>query len=309
MHVIDWLLNQNPVVKRLTKKYLLNQVVDDHEAGWIYDYLALYDMDEHLFGHGVYGPKFISTHYTMLELMDMEIDPSHPIYQDALRTLLSHEWSDHGYYRKHIHVDMCVAAMLLKMSAYGLSKDSKIYEMIDYILAYQMVDGGWNCCHERKPKPHISSVHTTLSVIEAFHQVLKHNYTYRNDEIKIALSNGIAVLLSRELYKNKKTGQPIHPAMMKATYPPRWKYDIMRALEVLASMNYPYDPRMADALTHLKTQMRGPLMRKGSKIPGRIHFPLEQGPYGAMNTLRMLKILKAYDRETYHQMIQKDMNL
>ncbi|RJX26006.1 MAG: hypothetical protein C4537_03430 [Acholeplasma sp.] len=306
MQVIDWLLLQNPVVKRLTKIHLLGQKVPYQTEGYINDYLNLFDANKKMWGGGVYSPKWISTHYTMLELMTMEIDPKHPIYQEGLKTLLTYLWPNHGMYNKHVHLDMCVSAMVLNMSAYGEHQSPKIDEIIDYILDHPMPDGGWNCSWERKPKPHISSVHTTLSVIEAFHQVLKQGYTYRRDEVRDALYQGIEVLLERDLFKNKKTGDPIHPIMTKASYPARWKYDILRALECFASIHFPYDPRMKDALDLLKSQMKGPFMPKGTKISGLTHFNLEQGRYGAMNTLRMLKVLKTYEPNTYQTLIQKD---
>ncbi len=306
MNIIDWLYEQNPVIKRLTKIHLLNETMPYSHEGFIQDYLDLFDHALKLWGQGVYSPKWISTHYTMLELMTMEINPKEEIYQKGLYTLLKYLWPNHGFYNKRVHVDMCVAAMILNMSAYGQIKDPKIEEMIDYILAHPMEDGGWNCSWERKPKPHTSSVHTTLSVLEALHQVLHQGYTYRRDEIREALYRGIETLLSRDLYKNKKTNEPIHPIMIKGSYPARWKYDILRVLEFLSTMHYPYDPRMQDAIDLLKSQMKGPFMPKGTKISGLTHIPLENGRYGAFNTLRMLKVLKSYEPNTYQTLIQKD---
>lgn len=306
MNILDWLLKQNPVINRLTRIHLLGETVPYQNEGYIKDYLQLFDHEKKMWGDGVYSPKWISTHYTMLELMTMEINPFEHIYQRGLETLLTHLWPNHGMYHKHVHMDMCVAAMVLNMSAYGHHKSQKIDEIIDYILDHPMPDGGWNCSWERRPKPHISSVHTTLSVIEALHQVLIREYTYRRDEVRDALYRGIEVLLDRELYKNKKTGDPIHPSMIKASYPARWKYDILRALECFASIHYPYDPRMKDALELLKSDMKGPFMPKGTKIPGLTRFNLEQGRYGSFNTLRMLKVLKTYDHTTYQALIQKD---
>ncbi len=42
--------------------------------------------------------------------------------------------------------------------------------------------------------------------------------------------------------------------------------------------------------------MHGPLVRSGSMHSGRIHFKLEEETYGRFNTLRMLKVLKVYDK-------------
>lgn len=306
MTIIDWLLIQNPTLQRLTKIHLLNQSIPYQSDGYIGDYLALFDHKTNQWGGGVYSPKWISTHYTSMELMYYEMDPLDPIFQSALDTVLSHEWGNHGMYQKKVHVDQCVAAMLLNLSTYGRRNDPQINEIIDYLLDYSMPDGGWNCAWERHPKTIIGSVHTTLSVLEAFHQTLKNGYTYRRDELIIAMNRGVELLLSRELYKTKKTNLPIHPSMTKGTFPPRWKYDILRALEFLVTINYPKDSRMDDAINLLKTQMKGPFMPKGSQIPGLLHFQLESGRFGGFNTLRMLKVLKKYEPETYQNLIILD---
>ena len=305
MNVIDILLAGDPVIQRLTKKYLLDQRVDYDTSGYIKRYLNLYDSHKHLFGGGVYGPKWISTHYTMLELKYMEIDPMHPIYQDAIKTLLKYLWANHDMYNRHVHVDMCVAGMLLSMACYGKSNDPKLLEIIDYILSHQMPDKGWNCLWDRKPAPKIASVHTTLSVLEALRDYEQNGYTYRLDDVKIAMLNGIEVLLKRRLYQAHQTSEPIHPSMIKASYPPRWKYDILKALEFLVSVKYPDDLRISDAINLLSSQMKGPFMPKGTQIPGRLHFHLEEGRYGMFNTLRMLKVLKHFRYPIYQQLIAR----
>jgi len=304
MTVIDSLLKSNPVIQRLTKKYLLNQPVSYSIEGYIQRYLELYDHDKHLWGNGVYGPKWVSTHYTMLELRFMEIDPSNPIYQDALNTLLDHEWKDNALYHKHMHLDMCIVGMLLSMVSYGQRDDERIKGMIDYILSHIMQDGGWNCAWERKPYPKISSVHTTLSILEGLRDYFNNGYSYRLDEVKKAMRIGIETLLKRNLYQAHQTKAPIHPTMMKSSYPPRWKYDILKVLEFLESIHFPYDDRMKDAIEVITQTLKGPFMPKGTQISGLIHFKLEEGTYGMFNTLRVLKVLKAYNPSIYDQLIK-----
>jgi hypothetical protein len=305
MNVIDWLCSGDPIIKRLTQVHLLEQKIPYSEEGYIEKYIGLYDQEHHLFGGGVYSPKWISTHYTMLELKYMEIDPMHQIYQDALKTLIDNEWKTLGIYRHDRHQDMCVVGMLLSLVTYGKLSDQRIHEMIDYILDHIMLDGGWNCAWERKPAPKISSVHTTLSILEALRDYESNGYTYRINEVKIAMLNGIACLLKRNLYQAHQQDEPIHHDMIKPSYPPRWKYDILKALEFLASVSYPDDLRLNQAMNLLIKQMHGPLMLKGSQIPGKLHFQLESGRYGMFNTLRILKVLKFYRRPLYERLIKQ----
>jgi len=304
MNVIDVLIESDPIIKRLTQKHLLNQKVQYIEDGYILRYLDLYDPIKHMWGNGIYGPKWISTHYTMLELKYMEIDPNHPIYQDALQTLLTHEWKKKGMHNRLVHQDMCIVGMLLSLACYGKSKDPKMFEMVDYILDHTMPDGGWNCAWERKPSPKISSVHTTLSILEALRDLIEYGYTYRIQDVRMHMLAGIECLLKRNLYQAHQTKDPIHPQMIKPSYPPRWKYDILRVLEYLASIKYPDHLRLTDAINQLVAQMRGPFMPKGSQISGLIHFKLEEGRYGMFNTLRMLKVLKHFRLPLYEKLIQ-----
>lgn len=302
MNVIEWLLQGDPVTTYLTEKYLLDHhETSHHDQGYIKRYLELFDPDTNRWGHGVYGPKWISTHYTIAELKYMEISYDHPYYQKGLMTLLQYEWVNKGMYNKTRHQDMCIVGMLVNFLSYGRVKDEKMNEMIDYIIAHQFSDGGWNCAWDSGKKPKISSIHTTLSVLEGLSEYVKIGYTYRIDEVKTAIPKGIEVLLSRDLYKQKQDGLPIHESIISIHYPPRWKYDILRALEYLSDIKYPYDERMGDAIDIVVGKMKAGFMPKGDRISGLIHFKLEDERYSRFNTFRALKILNFYKHTLYHK--------
>ncbi|MGD9887236.1 MAG: hypothetical protein AB7T03_04685 [Bacilli bacterium] len=67
MKIMDWLLQGDAVINRLTLKHLFDKNLDDAQEGLINRYLVLYDSPKRLFGGGLYSPKWISTHYTLLE--------------------------------------------------------------------------------------------------------------------------------------------------------------------------------------------------------------------------------------------------
>ena len=113
MNVIDWLMNGDPSLKRLTAKYLLETERLYEDDGYIRRYLDLYDPQTGLWGGGVYGPKWISTHYTMFELMYMEIAPENPAYHTGLGHLLDHEWRTLDMTTHHDGQDVCVLAMVV----------------------------------------------------------------------------------------------------------------------------------------------------------------------------------------------------
>lgn len=81
---LEWLLNGDYAIKRKTKKYLFDEKLAYSNQGFIGRYLNLYDATTKLWGNGHYGPKWISTNLTLLELKYLEIDPNNLIYQESL---------------------------------------------------------------------------------------------------------------------------------------------------------------------------------------------------------------------------------
>jgi len=84
--------------------------------------------------------------------------------------------------------------------------------------------------------------------------------------------------------------------MLQFSYPCRWKYDVLRALELLAVEGTGYDERMADGMELLLRKRRSdgkwPLQRRH---PGQTHFEMEEaGRPSRWNTLRALKVLARF---------------
>ena len=87
---LEWLLAGDVVITRLTRKYLLDEKTTSHCQGYIGQYLQRYDPQTKKWGNGFYGPKWISTNYTLLELHYMEIEPDNQIYQESLKNYLQY---------------------------------------------------------------------------------------------------------------------------------------------------------------------------------------------------------------------------
>jgi len=157
-----------------------------------------------------------------------------------------------------------------------------------------MNDKAWNC--EILYNATHSSVHTTISVLESFLEFSKIS-TYKKNEIKKATKDGQEFLLKHNLYKSDKTGKIISKKFTMLSFPSRWHYDILRALDYFQQSDFNRDDRIQDALNLLKTKQRKdgtwPLQEKH---PGRVHFDMERsGKPSRWNTLRALRVLKKYD--------------
>lgn len=166
-----------------------------------------------------------------------------------------------------------------------------------------MSDGGWNCMLLRSGNPKISSVHTTLSVLEGLDMYEKSNQSYRMKAVKTNIDSGIRCLLERKLIYVKGTNKPINTHVAGHHYPPRWKYDYLRVLEFLAKRQYPLSDKIKPALDHLKKKLRHGRLSRGSQISGIVHFKIEAETYGYFNTLRAYKILKVYDQSLYQKVM------
>lgn len=296
---LEWLLSGDPVIERLTRKRLLEENVLFHQQGFIENYLSRYDTKTKTWGNGFYGPKWVSTNYTLLDLKDMEIDPKHPVYQESLIHYLNHYFVK--YIEKHgmTTMDLCISGMFIGLLSYGGIHDSRLNQLIDYVLSYRMPDGAWNCLWNHPSKPKIGSVHTTINVLEGLLAYDLGGYPYRNEDVKSAIEHAISALLNRQLVFKMNQEEAIHPDLLKHHYPPRWKYDYLRVLVFLARKKHPYHPKMEPALQLLIHHLKKGRLSKGTTLSGRIHFPLESSYEGRFNTLRAYEVLKVYRPERY----------
>lgn len=91
-------------------------------------------------------------------------------------------------------------------------------------------------------------------------------------------------------------------------FPTRWKYDVLRALNYFASVNYPLVPELNDGLELLKKKFHRGYLLKGPTYSGKLHFKMERSKYGTMNTLRGLIVLRKYDSDEYYRIINMELN-
>lgn len=110
-----------------------------------------------------------------------------------------------------------------------------------------------------------------------------------NPSVRWQVLRDLEYLLERRLFRRKSTGEVIDPAWLEFTFPTRWHYDVLRALEYFRSAGDAPDPRMAGAIELLrsKRQPNGTWPLENTH-PGQVHFELEDGDGrpGRWNTLR-----------------------
>ena len=196
--------------------------------------------------------------------------------------------------------DVCINGMALNYLSYFRVQEKKLKSIVDFILSQRMVDGGFNCQLNRKGAKH-SSLHTTISVLEGILEYKNNNYTYRLDELIEAEIESIEFILEHKLFKSDKTGEIISKKMLAFSYPSRWRYDILRALDYFQSAKIEYDERMNDSIDILlKKRNKENTWNLQANHLGQTHFEMEKvGTPSRWNTLRALRILRHLNINNY----------
>ncbi|MCH7732007.1 MAG: hypothetical protein IIB44_05745 [Candidatus Marinimicrobia bacterium] len=89
----------------------------------------------------------------------------------------------------------------------------------------------------------------------------------------------------------------MRPAMTRFSFPPRWHYDIIRALDYFQDSGAKPDERLENAIKIVKKrQKKDGRWILQNRHPGRTFFEMEMvGTPSRWNTLRALRILKWWE--------------
>jgi hypothetical protein len=304
--IIEWLLEGDVSVQYqvwrdllgVDKKKLQDRISTE---GWGYQFLSMRHSNNH-WGDRFYQPKWISTHYTLLDLRNLNLPKNNKIVQESIETVLQNNKAEDGGIRLGPDTthrsDICVNGMFLNYASYFDTPEMKLQPVVDSILAEIMPDGGFNCRSISSGAKH-SSLHSTISVLEGFTEFQKAGFTYRKKEISRAINTGIEFILLHRLYLSDRTGKIIDKNFLKLTYPCRWKYDILRALDYFQYAGVKWDKRMTEAMFCLnKKQNTDGTWNMQAAHSGKVHFTMEKaGKPGRWNTLRMLRVMKHFEIE------------
>lgn len=299
--VIQWLMTADPAVRWQVQRNLLGEPEGVFQLtrqliatqGWGARFLSLQDA-KGTWGGGLYGPKWISTTYTLLTLRRLGLPPSNPQAGLGCKLLLDGGFQPDGgihYARSKIkHSETCITGMVLSLLAYFRFPDDRVHTLVHHLLQQQMNDGGWNC-RSYEGDSH-SSFHTTISVLEGLWEYEK---TYgKAPAIDNARALAHEFLWRHRLYRSHRTGEIFDPKMIRLPFPPRWRYDYLRALDYFQDCDSERDRRMAEAIALLISKRKADgCWMVNSGMSGLKFFELEKpGKPSQMNTLRALRVLR-----------------
>jgi len=242
---------------------------------------------------GLYSPKWISTTYTMLLLRDLGLLADHRRVQRACSLLLDHGLQRDGgiNYGWRGRSETCITGMVLSILSHFEHDDERLDTIVLHLLEQQMQDGGWNC--RRDLGATHASVHTTISALEGL-RLYEINRRRRVRAVRAAQRRGREFLLEHRLFRSHRTGEIIKPDFLRLAFPPRWHYDILRALDHFRAVDAPRDARLEEAIDIVRAACRKdgrwPLQHR---YKGRTFFEMERlGAPSRWNTLRALRVLQ-----------------
>jgi hypothetical protein len=305
---LGWLLEGDAAIRFQARRDLLGEKEEKLAAlrsriastGWGERFLAARRPDGH-WGRGYYQPKWTSTHYSLQDLRRLEAPRKASAIRASITMLLDEtDGPDGGIYYSPLLIrakrpsDVCINGMVVDIASYFRVLGLRLRAIVDLLLATRMEDFGWNCEAYRGASR--SSFHTTISVLEGLTEFSRAEPAYRPADIAEAISSGAEFLLEHRLYKSRRSGEAADAKMTMLSYPFRWRYDILRALDWFRYAERPYDPRMGDALELLRSKRRKdgtwPLQCRHA---GESHFEMERtGGPSRWNTLRALRVLEMY---------------
>lgn len=304
--VIEWLLEGDVSIQYQVHRDLLGAERKDLQSriakeGWGKQFLSKRNPNGH-WGERFYQPKWISTHYTLLDLRNLNLSPDNEIAKKTIQQVLSSSKSEDGGIAlgpsTTKYSDVCVNGMFLNYASYFNMPEKELQSIVDSILNEAMTDGGFNCRTKRSGAKH-SSLHTTISVLEGLYEFHKTGYMYRMNDIQKVKASAEEFILLHQLFLSDHTGEIINKEFLKMPYPSRWKYDILRALDYFQYAKCKWDNRMEKAMQVVeKKRKKNSRWNLQAKHPGQVHFEMEKaGKASRWNTLRALRVVKHFERE------------
>lgn len=296
----DWLLAGDPSIVWQVERDLLNLqesvwTSSQHrvaEEGWGARLLAERSPDGR-WANGLYGPKWKSTTYSLLQLWRMGLPSDHPEAVASTELLLEKPVWEFGSGR-----DECVAGFGLALSSWFIIDDERRDGLVTSILENQLADGGWNCRYPRTGSTH-SSFHTTINVVEGLREYALSGGRH-GVESEAAERRAMEFFGTHRIYRSHRSDDIPDERMMRMPFPPRWHHDVLRGLDWFRAADAPHDRRLADPIDvvrgHRRKDGRWPIHANYS---GDVWFKMESGRSPSRwNSLRALRVLRWWGDST-----------
>ncbi len=249
------------------------------------------------------SPVWLSTLFTPLLLRATGVDRSDAAVEAAVARLEAGlRWNDQDCWDLRSaelggnpffegEEEPCINGGVLALGGYfGYPSE----QLARRLLSEQLEDGGWNC---EAPESVRSSFHTTICVLEG---LLEYERAAGSaPEITAARGRGEEYLLKRGLFRRLSTGGVADLAFLELAFPPRYHYDILRALDYFRAAGGEPDRRMSEAVELVASRQQADgrwLLERAYDEALTLPFGESAGEPSRWNTLRALRVLRWYER-------------
>lgn len=201
------------------------------------------------------GQPWTATTWALTQLRELGLDPDSERARDTVRLVGQHaRWDHDGQPYWSGEIEECINGRTVADGAYfGVD----VEPLVARLVGESQPDGGWNC--ERCNGSVRSSFATTINVLEGLLEF--ERATGGTAGSRRARRLGEQYLLERRLFRRASTGELADPQFLQLTYPNRWHYDVLRALDHFRAAGRldgtGPDPRLGEALGILRSKRDG----------------------------------------------------
>jgi hypothetical protein len=315
--VTEWLLDSDPAIRWQVMRDLLNAPEAEWQKerakieaeGWGAKLFSVQDEDGQWAGGAFVpadfteqkwreeGQAWTSTCWTLAQLRQFGLPPECACARRTIRLIGDNSRWDHAGQRYWDgEVEECINGRTVADGAYfGVD----VSPIVERLLGERQEDGGWNC--ERANGSEVSSFHTTINVLEGLLEYERHGGA--TPQTQDARRSGEDYLLRRNLFRRLSTGEVADEAFLKLSYPNRWRYDVLRALDYFRDASAfdgtSPDPRLAEAIGYVRSrQLPDGRWVQDWSPRGRVWFEIGDGDGQPSRwiTLQALRVLDWWDK-------------
>lgn len=316
MELMGWLLDSDPAIRWQVLRDLVRAPEGEVAAerarvareGWGGRLLALHEGGQWdggaCFPGGYWerraeyvGQPWTSTLPVLQLLEEFGVDPDDAAVRSAVRGVREHcRWEHDNQPFFEGEVEPCINGRVVGLGSYFANevplRDTE--GVVQRLLGERLEDGGWNC--EAENGSVRSSFHTTINVLEGLLEY--ERATGGSPEVAAARRGGEEYLLNRKLFRRESTGEVADREWLQFSFPVRWYYDVLRALDYFRAADAKPDARMDEAIELVRSKRQeGGTWLLENRHEGKVAFELEDGDERPSRwiTLRALRVLRWYD--------------
>jgi hypothetical protein len=190
-----------------------------------------------------YLPKYLSTNWQLLVLADLGLTREDPrVARAATRWMERCATKDGGFEGNGGRVGhLCITGNTVRaLIQFGYQDEPAVRAGLEWLVQHAAKLGGWSCFGSGRNLD-------SWEGLAAFAAYPRSRWT---PEMRTVVASAAEFFLERELHRQGERYEPWY----RFHYPVHYYYDLLVGLDLLTSLGYAGDPRLAYALDHLRSR-------------------------------------------------------